>query len=87
MRFISELHRNGKLSKGINNTFISLIPKVESLKWLSEFRPISLIGSMHKVLAKVVSNRLCCVIGSVILESQFAFVHGRQILDGILIVN
>jgi len=30
MRFLMEFHRNGKLSKGINSTFISLIPKVDS---------------------------------------------------------
>ena len=29
MRFISDFHMNGKLSKGINNTFIALIPKIE----------------------------------------------------------
>ncbi|MCI51783.1 endonuclease/exonuclease/phosphatase family protein, partial [Trifolium medium] len=29
MRFISEFHRNGRLSKGINSTFIALIPKVD----------------------------------------------------------
>jgi hypothetical protein len=30
MRFISEFHRNGRLSKGINSTFIALIPKIDS---------------------------------------------------------
>ncbi|XP_024632905.1 uncharacterized protein [Medicago truncatula] len=29
MRFVSEFHRNGKLAKGINSTFIALIPKIE----------------------------------------------------------
>ncbi|GAU49707.1 hypothetical protein TSUD_135290 [Trifolium subterraneum] len=28
MRFLSEFHRNGRLAKGINSTFIALIPKV-----------------------------------------------------------
>jgi len=37
MRFISEFHRNGKLSKGINSTFIALIPKVESPQFLNDF--------------------------------------------------
>jgi hypothetical protein len=30
MRFISEFHRNGRLSKGINSTFIALIPKIDN---------------------------------------------------------
>ncbi|XP_045831292.1 uncharacterized protein LOC123922638 [Trifolium pratense] len=42
MRFISDFHRNGKLSKGINSTFIALIPKVDSPQRLNDFRPISL---------------------------------------------
>lgn len=30
VRFVTEFHRNGKLTKGINSTFIALIPKVAS---------------------------------------------------------
>jgi len=41
MRFLSEFHRNGKLSKGINNTFIAHIPKIDSPQRLNDFRPIS----------------------------------------------
>ncbi|GAU19761.1 hypothetical protein TSUD_78870 [Trifolium subterraneum] len=87
MRFITEFHRNGKLSKGINSTFITLIPKVDSPQKLNDFRPISLVGSLYKILAKVLANRLRTVIGSVISETQTAFVKERQILDGILIAN
>ncbi|GAU51587.1 hypothetical protein TSUD_414310 [Trifolium subterraneum] len=87
MRFIVEFHRNGKLTKGLNATFIALIPKVDSPQRLNDFRPISLVGSLYKILAKVLANRLRLVVGSVISESQSAFVKGRQILDGILIAN
>jgi hypothetical protein len=52
MKFLVEFHRNGKLSKGINYTFIALIPKVSSPQRLNDFRPISLVGSMYKVLAR-----------------------------------
>jgi len=36
VRFLTEFHRNEKLSKGINSTFIALIPKVESPQSLNE---------------------------------------------------
>jgi hypothetical protein len=83
LRFVSEFHRNGRLMKGLNSTFIALIPKVDSPQRLNDYMPISLVGSLYKVLA----NRLRVVIGSVISESQTAFVKDRQILDGIIIAN
>jgi len=60
---------------------------VDSPQSLNDFRPISLVGSLYKILAKLLANRLRQMIGSVISETQFAFVKNRQILDGILIAN
>jgi len=42
---------------------------------------------MYKILAKLLSNRLWLVIGSVISKSQYVFVKDKQNLDGILISN
>jgi len=58
MRFTSEFHRNGRLLKGINNTFIDLIAKVDNPQSLNEFRPIALVGCLYKILAKILANRL-----------------------------
>ncbi|GAU35959.1 hypothetical protein TSUD_207630 [Trifolium subterraneum] len=87
MHFISEFHRNGKLTKGLNSTSIALILKIDSPQQLNDFRPISLVDNLYKILAKVLANKLRLVIGSVISESQTVFVKDRQILDGILIAN
>jgi len=87
MRFLVEFHRNGRLSKGINSTFIALIPKVDNPHRLNDFHPISLVGSLYKILAKVLANRLRSVIGLVISDSQSAFIKSRQILDDILVAN
>ena len=75
------------MSKGINSTFIALIPKVGNPQRLNDFRPISLVGSMYKILEKVLTNILRSVIPSRISDSQFVFIKGRQILDEILVAN
>lgn len=85
--FLEEFHENGRLVRGSNNSFIVLNPKKDNPQKVSDFRPISLIGCMYKVLSKVLANRLRKVIASLISETQSAFIRGRQILDGILVAN
>ena len=47
-----------KLAKSLNSTFIVMIPKKEGVEDLKGFRPISLVGSLYKLIAKVLANRL-----------------------------
>lgn len=44
--------------KSINHTFIALIPKVNNLERVSNFRPISLCNVIYKIIIKVIANRL-----------------------------
>jgi len=37
MRFITDFHQNGRLTKGINCTFIVLIPKSDCPQQLNDF--------------------------------------------------
>jgi hypothetical protein len=73
--------------KSINSTFISLIPKVHGAKEIKDFHPISLVGGVYKIIAKVLANRMRRVMGRIISKPQNAFVKGRQILDLVLIAN
>ncbi|KAK3188761.1 hypothetical protein Dsin_028322 [Dipteronia sinensis] len=57
MNFIHEFHSKGSIVKEINHTFIALIPKIRNPPSLGDFRPISLVGAVYKVLAKVLANR------------------------------
>nr|GFB11877.1 RNA-directed DNA polymerase, eukaryota, reverse transcriptase zinc-binding domain protein [Tanacetum cinerariifolium] len=78
---------DGAFLKGNNASFITLIPKVMEAKFVTDFRPISLIGSVYKVVTKILANRLSMVISDLVSDSQSAFVANRQILDGPFILN
>ena len=54
---------------------------------ISKFRPISLVASVYKILAKVLASRLRSVVAKVVSQNQHAFVHGRQMLDASLIAT
>ena len=87
MGFFAQFHSSGRFERSLNSTFIVLIPKKGGTYNLKDFRPISLVGSFYKILAKVLANRLKRVVGNVISNSQHAFVEDRQILDAVLIAN
>ena len=71
--------------KSINHTFITLIPKVNNLEKVSNFRPISFCNVIYKIISKLIANRLKPVLNSIISETQSAFIANRLITDNILI--
>ncbi|RVW36959.1 Transposon TX1 uncharacterized 149 kDa protein [Vitis vinifera] len=85
--FIKDFYERGKFVRSLNTTFLVLIPKKCGAEDLSDFKPISLVGGLYKLLAKVLANRLKKVVGKVVSSTQNAFVEGRQILDAALVAN
>ena len=83
----AEFHKYGSFEKSLNATFITLLPKVAGAEDIYKFRPISLVGSVYKILAKVLASRLRLVIGKIVGPYQHAFVAGCQILDAALVAN
>ena len=82
-----EFYEHRSFAKCRNTTFLVLIPKKGSAEDLGDFRPISLLGGLYKLLAKVLANRLKKVLERVVSVDQNAFVRGRQILNASLIAN
>ncbi|GJS66902.1 RNA-directed DNA polymerase, eukaryota [Tanacetum coccineum] len=78
---------SGAIPNGCNSSFIALIPKIPDANLVKDFRPIILIGSMYKIIAKILANRLVGVLGDIVNEVQSAFIAERQILDGPFILN
>ena len=68
---------NGHWPRGSNALFLCLMPKVENHQQLGEFRPISLVGCLYKIISKVLSLRLKKVTSKVIDVRQSTFLEGR----------
>lgn len=77
MAFFDHFHRSLKFERSLDAFFLSLIPKKNNALNIKDFRPISLVGSVYKLLSKVLANRLRWVIDKLISESQNSFVGGR----------
>ncbi|CAJ2635167.1 unnamed protein product [Trifolium pratense] len=82
-----QFHGNACLPKSLLSYFVTLIPKVNSPSSISDFRPISLLGCLYKIIAKVLEKRLSKVIDSLIASNQSAFIKGRNLVDSVLVVN
>ena len=51
-----EFFQHCKFEKSLNATFLALIPKKNNASNIGDFRPISMVGSVYKILAKVLAN-------------------------------
>ena len=87
MRKFKDFFETRNFVKNLNTMFIVMVPKKGGAEEFKDYRPISLVGSLYKLIAKVLANRLKRVMHSLINEAQNAFVEGRQIMDASLLTN
>jgi hypothetical protein len=84
---MDQFHGVELLPKSFTSFFVALIPKINSPFSLGDFRPISLLGCLYKIVAKVLTSRLAQVMDQLVAPTQSAFLKGRQLVDGVVVVN
>jgi len=87
MAAVKDFATNDHRPRGSNASFLCLIPKVENPQQLGEFRPISLVGCLYKIIFKALSLHLKKVISKVIDDRKSTFLEGRGLTDRVLVVN
>jgi hypothetical protein len=71
----------------LNFGIITLLPKEKEVKKIQQYRPICMLNVSFKIFTKVLANRLTAVAGRITKPSQSAFLPGRYILDGVVVLH
>lgn len=58
MQLFQNFHNNATFEKSLKATFLALIPKMIRSTNVKDYRPISLVNEVYKILSKVLANRL-----------------------------
>ena len=71
----------------LNFGMITLLPKKNAAVRIEQIRPICLLNVSFKIFTKVGTNRLTQIAHSVVQPSQTAFMPGRHILEGVVVLH
>ena len=58
-------------------TWVVLIPKENDAVEMNQFLPISMVGCLYKIIAKILANRMKEVMPIVVGEAETTFVQKR----------
>ena len=71
-------HRTSKLNL-LNEANIILLRKKQEASSMADYRPISLINSVVKIITKILASRLAPKLDNVVSNAQNAFIRKRCI--------
>src|SRR3954464_4945697 len=72
---------------GLNFGEIVFLPKVLEAERIQQYRPICLLNVSFKIFTKATTIRLNSVADHVVKPTQTNFMHGRNILDGVVVLH
>jgi Reverse transcriptase (RNA-dependent DNA polymerase) len=78
-RYANHCFNTGKLTQSFYSAGIRLIPKKGDTKQIKNWRPISLLNSIFKIISKAIDNRLDKINEIIISRAQKGFTKNRYI--------
>lgn len=69
----------------LNNTIITLLPKISSPIKVRTYRPISCCNVLYKRISRIIPSRMKVGLNAILSDNLSAFVPGRSISDNILL--
>lgn len=86
-RLVNSTLRTGRILVGMLEAFVTLIPKKENQEPASDFRPITLLNVIFKIISKVLVNRMQPLMKKLIEPFQNSFLLGRSTMDNIILAQ
>ena len=71
----------------LNKTNVVLIPKIQGLETIGNYRPISLYNTVYKMITKIIVAWLRPMLDKLVSPIQSAFVPGRKGVNNAIIVQ
>ncbi|WVZ88927.1 hypothetical protein U9M48_035394, partial [Paspalum notatum var. saurae] len=87
MALFDEFHKGNLALNRLNFGNIILIPKVGDASKIQQYRPVYLLNVSFKIFTKVATNRIVKVAHKIIRPSQTAFLLGRNIMEGAVVLH
>ena len=82
-RLYRRIEETGEMPQGMSTGLVTIIHKGGSRDRLENYRPLSMLNTDYKILARVMANRMKRVIGTVVGNTQAYSIPGRDIADTI----
>jgi len=87
MQLFLDFHEGKVDISRLNYRVITLLPKVSDATKIQQYRPICLLNCLYKLITKVLTVRLEKIAEKRIHHNQTAFMKGRNIMSGIMILH
>lgn len=87
MALFMDFHKGELPLYSLNFGTIILLPKCSDAATIQQYRPICLLNVSFKIFTKTLTNRVSGVADKVIGPTQSAFIPGRNIMEGAVILH